>query len=104
VPFCIVPRDETSTSRLATDTLDRTVLRGTIDLLAIDEQDRVAIIDYKTDRVSGDDLLARVAAYRKQLEMYSQAVRRLAKRPVVACWLAFLTARELHNVADMGQS
>jgi ATP-dependent helicase/nuclease subunit A len=77
---------------------DRTVLRGGIDLLAIDAQDRATIIDYKTDRVSGDELEQRVAVYRKQILLYSQAVRRLTGRAVVACWLAFLTARKLRDV------
>jgi ATP-dependent helicase/nuclease subunit A len=104
VPFCLLPGDPALSGRPDLDNSDRTVLRGGIDLLAIDEQDRVAIIDYKTDRVFGDDLLARVATYRNQLLVYSEAVRRLAKRPVIGCWLAFLTARELHDVRDTAAS
>jgi ATP-dependent helicase/nuclease subunit A len=98
VPFCLLPREMAWAQLPDVDNADRTVLRGTIDLLAIDQQDGVAIIDYKTDHVSGAELLDRVAIYRKQLQVYGEAVRRLAKRPVVACWLAFLSARELHEV------
>ena len=97
-PFCLLPREMAWAQLPDVDNADRTVLRGTIDLLAIDQQDGVAIIDYKTDHVSGAELLDRVAIYRKQLQVYGEAVRRLAKRPVVACWLAFLSARELHEV------
>jgi ATP-dependent helicase/nuclease subunit A len=101
VPFCLLPVDPELTGQADLDACDRTVLRGTIDLLAIDQHDRVAIIDYKTDRVQGDDILARAATYRKQLLVYSEAVQRLGKLPVAGCWLAFLSPRQLHEVKNI---
>lgn len=64
--------------------LDGRPLRGTIDLLFRSESEW-AVIDYKTDRASPEEILDR---YRISLELYRLAVRRLAAdgRPVRA-WI-----------------
>jgi ATP-dependent helicase/nuclease subunit A len=77
------------------DPLDRTMLRGRIDLLIPDDRGFV-LIDYKTDDVRSSDLLkARGDFYTPQLELYSQAITQITGRPVHTAHLAFLAARQI---------
>ncbi len=59
---------------------DETVLiQGIIDAFFI-EDDRIVIIDYKTDRVRSEQVL--VDRYRLQLDYYAEALERILKKPV----------------------
>ncbi len=81
----------------ARDDEDLLLVRGIIDCL-FDVGDGWEIIDYKTDRVSGDPLTARAAEYKGQLNIYADAVEAVWHRQVTHRWLAFLSARQIVEV------
>lgn len=78
---------------------DRILVRGVIDLL-IDGPRGLHIADYKTDRLSREQLAERVRLYTPQLQLYARAASRIWRRPVRACSLVFLSAREVVVVPD----
>jgi ATP-dependent helicase/nuclease subunit A len=65
------------------------VLRGQIDLLARDEEGWT-VIDYKSDRVTPDEVAERAAGYELQLMLYSDAVRQHTGEPPRHASLYFL--------------
>lgn len=70
------------------------LLQGVIDCM-IEENGEITIIDYKTDRVHGDETLERARSYAKQLEAYAYAAQRMTGRPVRECVLYFLYSGEI---------
>ena len=70
------------------------LLQGVIDCM-IEESGEITIIDYKTDRVHGDETLERARSYAKQLEAYAYAAQRMTGRPVRECVLYFLYSGEI---------
>ncbi|HEV8291652.1 MAG TPA: 3'-5' exonuclease, partial [Tepidisphaeraceae bacterium] len=82
----------------ASDPLDRTMLRGRIDLLVPDEKG-FTLVDYKTDEVrSRGGLQMRADFYRPQLELYEEAIRRITGKAVHTAHLVFLSARQIVTV------
>jgi ATP-dependent helicase/nuclease subunit A len=69
------------------------LLQGVIDCM-IEENGEVTIIDYKTDRVRGSELIERAKGYEKQLEAYAYAAQRMTGKPVRECVLYFLYSGE----------
>ena len=65
------------------------VVRGIIDCLLCDEQGCV-IIDYKTDRVAGEQIHERATHYAVPMRFYRQAVETILGKPVRESWLYFL--------------
>ncbi|MDH3270987.1 MAG: UvrD-helicase domain-containing protein [Gemmatimonadota bacterium] len=65
----------------STEHTARTVLEGVIDLV-FKESDGWVIADYKTDVGTDPDFPAREQAYRRQVELYADAWRRLTGDPV----------------------
>lgn len=63
------------------DTDEKVLVQGVIDCL-IDESDGLVLIDYKTDRVTAEDLSELVTGYRGQLNIYARAVEAIFRRPV----------------------
>jgi ATP-dependent exoDNAse (exonuclease V) beta subunit len=64
------------------------VYRGSIDLLYRAREGEVVVADYKTDALDDDDTLT--GRYRRQLEIYADAVRLaldLPRRPRTELWL-----------------
>jgi len=74
------------------DPLDRTMIRGRIDVL-VPIKDRCLIIDYKTDRFEATEIDRQVEHHRGQIALYAQAMESLLHLPVEG-YLAFLTMRE----------
>lgn len=64
------------------------LIQGIIDAFYI-EDDKVYVVDYKTDRVpdgaGGEDIL--VQRYMKQLELYCQAIRQVTGRKIGGCYI-----------------
>jgi len=59
-------------------------LQGIIDT-AFEEDGEWVLVDYKTDRVkSGEDLIER---YKIQMDLYKEALQRLTRMPVKACYI-----------------
>ena len=69
------------------------LLQGVIDCM-IEENGEITIIDYKTDRVRGSELIERAKGYEKQLEAYAYAAQRMTGKPVRECVLYFLHSGE----------
>jgi ATP-dependent helicase/nuclease subunit A len=74
--------------------LDRVMLRGRIDLL-LKVDGSYVIIDYKTDRVSGDQIEQRGQGYEPQVRIYKQAIAAITGAPVSAVYLVFLAPRRI---------
>jgi ATP-dependent helicase/nuclease subunit A len=80
------------------------VLEGYIDLL-YRTADGYVVVDYKTDRVTDDEIEARVDKYRLQGAAYALAVEQVVGAPVVSCRFVFCregepVERELPDLRD----
>ena len=85
----------------------RTFLQGVIDVLFEDEQGRLVLVDYKTDRRTDDDTMRR--RYGKQIQLYAAAVESITGREVAERYIyMFSTGRVLafprtHVLDDTGK-
>ncbi|NLZ07103.1 MAG: helicase-exonuclease AddAB subunit AddA [Phycisphaerae bacterium] len=68
------------------------VVQGIIDML-VQTRDGLIVIDFKSDRVAGEQIAARAEAYRGQLDLYGRAARDILGAPVRQKWLYFLAPR-----------
>jgi ATP-dependent helicase/nuclease subunit A len=75
------------------------MIRGRIDLLAPTESGWV-IVDYKTDRVTEPELAQRAQAYGRQMQLYAEAIRKVAWGKIAAVYLVFLTPRRIVSIGD----
>jgi len=76
---------------------DFLVVRGMVDCL-YDREDGLALIDWKTDRITGERLEERIRVYQPQLDIYAAAASELFERPVALRRLVFLSARHIADV------
>lgn len=67
------------------------LISGQIDLWFEESDGRLVIVDYKTDRLTENDLAARVEHYSLQLGLYAEALRVLTGRAPDELYLYFLT-------------
>jgi len=81
-----LPRHTTS------DIRDTIIVQGIIDMLVRTPQGLV-IIDFKTDRISANQVAERSELYRRQLDLYAKAASAILKSKSIAKWLYFLTPR-----------
>ncbi len=72
---------------------DFVVVQGSADLALISPKE-ILIVDFKTDRVSEEQVAARAREYEPQINLYATALSRIYQRPVKECWLYFLSARQ----------
>ena len=78
-------------------TAGQLTLRGQIDLLYCDDRGDWHVVDYKSDRVSGDDQIAeRAKNYELQMLAYSIAAQRHLDQPVADASLYFLRPAKQH--------
>ena len=75
------------------------LLQGVIDC-CIEENGGLTVIDYKTDRVRGDELTQRAKTYAGQLRAYAIAVGKMTGKPVNGCVLYFLEAGQAVFVTE----
>ena len=75
------------------DPMDRTMVRGRIDLLVPTAAGGWLVVDFKTGRVGVDDIDAKAAEYAGQLGHYRDAVRRITGSADVSAVVVFLSAR-----------
>ena len=68
---------------------DELLLQGVVDC-CIREAGRLTIIDYKTDRVTAEEVPGRAAYYESQVRAYARAMARICQSPVDGCILYFL--------------
>ncbi len=69
---------------------EQVLLQGVVDAAIVDV-DGLIVVDFKTDRVSGDGVRERAEHYRGQLETYKRALERIFDMPVKETILYFLT-------------
>ena len=81
----------------AVSELDRVLLRGRLDAIA-QTAEGLVVIDYKTDRTFPDPGSEREQAYRRQMELYRNAIKRSGLGQVAGVKLVFLHAREVLEV------
>lgn len=74
------------------------LLQGVVDCFVEREAD-ILLLDYKTDRVYGDQVQARAESYRGQVEAYAAALETILKKPVTRRLLYFFAADQ---VVDLG--
>jgi ATP-dependent helicase/nuclease subunit A len=74
------------------------VVQGFVDLAVILERE-IWIVDFKTDRVGAEEVEAKAADYRVQIELYARALERIFHRPAKRKWLYFLASRRAIAVA-----
>jgi ATP-dependent helicase/nuclease subunit A len=68
------------------------VVQGIIDML-VQTPEGLVVIDFKSDRVSGEQIARRAEAYRGQLDLYGRAAGDILGTPVRQKWLYFLAPR-----------
>lgn len=73
---------------------DSILLQGIVDCCFTAPDGSLTVVDFKTDRVTGERLLERADGYRPQIEAYSKALTRVLERPVKRKILYFLYPSE----------
>ncbi len=73
------------------------LLQGVIDCAMI-EDDGITVIDFKTDRVTRDEVSARAETYRAQVEAYAHAIARIYRKPVKESLLYFFRLNEFVKI------
>jgi ATP-dependent helicase/nuclease subunit A len=89
------PRDDDDAA--SEDPRDRVMVRGRLDAMLV-TPNGVHVIDYKTDRVSAEEVDVRARLYEDQIAAYAEAVHRVAKVPILGATLAFVTPRVLRTI------
>lgn len=74
------------------------VLQGRIDLLLV-EGDKALVVDFKTDRIKKEDVLARAASYGPQVGVYKQAVATLSTATSIEACLYFTALDQIVEIA-----
>ena len=64
------------------------LLQGVVDCW-FETDGGITVLDFKTDRVTEEDLELRVAHYRPQVEAYAQALSRIFEKEVKESYLYF---------------
>ncbi|MGZ8898999.1 MAG: 3'-5' exonuclease [Limisphaerales bacterium] len=70
------------------------VVQGVADLVVLGDKD-IWLIDFKTDSVKLNEVTARAAHYRLQIDLYARTLEQIYGRPVTRRGLYFLAARKL---------
>lgn len=85
-----VLREWPFTYALQADSQDESIiLQGIVDMI-IPTKEGLAIVDFKTDRITESTLPERRTKYTPQLNYYARAAGNILKQPVVSAWLYFL--------------
>ena len=58
------------------------LVQGIIDLYFIDEDDKLVLVDYKTDYVPENGEIYLIEKYKEQLKLYARALEEALKIPV----------------------
>lgn len=76
---------------------DQVLLQGVVDC-CFETEEGLTVVDFKTDRVFGEEIPRRAEHYRPQLEAYSAALERVLEKKVVRRALYFLSSGETINL------
>ena len=78
-PFCM----KISAKEISNEAKDETLLvQGIIDLYFVDENDKLILVDYKTDFIENNDDSILIKKYSKQLEIYKNALEEALNKKV----------------------
>ena len=77
------------------DTDDEIVMQGAVDL-AFEEDGKIVIVDYKTDRVR--DIQKLVKLYQKQLVLYKEAMKQSLEQEVSECLICSVALNKIIKV------
>lgn len=76
---------------------EKIILQGVIDMLILTHEG-ITVIDYKTDKISAEQIPSQTEKYRKQLDLYAQAASEILNKPITAKYLYFLEPQQLHQL------
>jgi len=76
---------------------EHVIVQGIADLIIRTDQG-LHLLDFKTDRVTEEQLPKRTAGYAQQLALYAQAAQVILKKPVIGKWLYFLNLNQAVEV------
>ena len=98
VPFiCRIPAEEVDPDIGRGDSQDFVIVRGMVDLL-VPAADGFEIVDFKTDRITLDQVPQRLAIYREQVRQYATAMARIWRCPMDRSAVVFLGPRVIESV------
>ena len=69
------------------ETNEKILVQGIIDLYYIDKNDKLTLVDYKTDYVANDNEQELIDKYKGQLEIYKRALEQALNRKVEAVYI-----------------
>lgn len=76
------------------------LLQGTIDCFFEEDNGNIVILDYKTDRISKDELLSRSKSYYPQLKYYKKGLEDILGKTVSEAYLYFLHLAQDVSIAE----
>jgi ATP-dependent helicase/nuclease subunit A len=76
---------------------EQLLLQGVVDCFIV-ENGKITVIDYKTDRVTQEEVPGRAEHYAPQVRAYARALERICKLPVAQCLVYFLSIGECCTV------
>jgi len=79
-----------STQAIGKEIRDTIIVQGMVDLM-IQTSQGLVIVDFKTDKVSADQVSERAELYRRQLALYGRAASAILRSETIARWLYFLS-------------
>ncbi len=99
----VVSTEEIRQGRLLEGTWDANqtvIVQGTVDAIYL-EEDKITIIDYKTDRLAKGQILP-IERYEMQMAIYRAAMERAFYLPVTKVCLYFTQARKIEMIDQVG--
>jgi ATP-dependent helicase/nuclease subunit A len=76
---------------------DKILLQGVVDLALI-EDDGITVLDFKTDRATGNSLHILTEKYKPQVRAYVNALTRIYQKPIKSAMLYFFSLNQLVDV------
>lgn len=76
---------------------EQILLQGVVDC-ALLEDDGITVVDFKSDQIQKEDVLCRAETYKEQIQTYARALERIFRQPVKACYLYFISCKELIEI------
>ncbi len=93
--------EETADEIFGNGMKDKILLQGTIDCFFVEDDGKVVLLDYKTDRAKTAAAAKKLAEkYKVQMKYYMRALSRILGRAVDECYLYFLDCGESVLVKD----
>ena len=69
---------------------DEILIQGVVDCAVI-EPDGITVIDYKTDRITPENMTEKIGIYAQQIQIYAKALQRIYELPIKQSFLYFFS-------------